>query len=420
MSHLVKCNMRAGVFEMKVKFLIGDEVASAIDSLMDEYDEFHWAVAWGTSTPLAQKLVTNSAKIRAVTFGLAFAQTDPDLVEKLVEKEGCYVVTKFPSGVFHPKVYAFRSGKRAAAIVGSANFTHGGLDKNHEACVLVKGSAQDKMFADTFSFTARSASVGERVTKELEERYRLACERAARKPGPPRDPLAGVPPASVKSLSSNLVRWDWEKYVSKVKASNHYDINEPLALLRTAQAWLSGAPSFRHLSELERKAIAGIIGDKEKLASKELNQRWGWFGKMGGFGVFKKLVAENDPSLARAVDSIPQKGEVTREHFARFSRQFKKAFANSRRVGGVATASRLLAMKRPDVFLCISKPNIAKAAIDMGFAKTTLNLDNYWNKVVEVTRASDWYNFDKPKARNGQIWECRAAMLDAIFYDPEE
>ena len=56
----------------------------------------------------------------------------------------------------------------------------------------------------------------------------------------------------------------------------------------------------------------------------------------------------------------------------------------------------------------------------MGFAKTTLNLDNYWNKVVEVTRASDWYNFDKPKARNGQIWECRAAMLDAIFYDPEE
>ena len=405
--------MRAGVFEMKVEFLIGDEVASAIDSLMAEYDEFHWAVAWGTSTPLAQKLLSNSAKIRAVTFGLAFAQTDPKLVKSLVGKGGCYVVTKFPSGVFHPKVYAFRSGKRAAAIVGSANFTHGGLGKNHEACVLVKGSVQDKMLADTFSFTERSASVGERVTEELANRYRLGCKRAARNPGPPRDPLAKVP-------QFKLVKWDWNKYVRKVRTSDHHNIDESLGLLRTAQAWLSGVSSFRDLSALERKAIAGIIGDREKLASKELNQRWGYFGSMKGFGVLKKLVAENDPSLARAVDSIPQKGEVTKEHFDRFFRLFVKAFANYSKAGGVATASRLLAMKRPDVFLCISKSNKVKADEDMGFAKTTLNLENYWNKVVEVIRASVWYNIDKPEKRNAQLWEYRAAMLDAIFYDPPE
>ena len=405
--------MHVGVFEMKVKFLNGDEVASAIDSLMAEYDEFHWAVAWGTSPPLAQKLLFNSAKFRPVTFSLAFAQTDPDLVDKLVGKEGCYVVTKFPSGVFHPKVFAFRSGKRAAAIVGSANFTHGGLGKNHEACVLVKGSAQDKMLADTFSFTERGASVDERVTEELAKRYRLGCKRAARNPGPPRDPLAEVP-------QSKLVNWDWDEYVRKVRTSDEHDTNESLDLLRTAQAWLSGVSSFHRLPTIERKAIAGIIGNKEKLARKELSQRWSYFGKMGSFGVFKKLVAENDLSLARAVDSIPQKGEVTKEHFDRFFRLLAKAFANSSKAGGVATASRLLAMKRPDVFLCISKPNKVKAAEDMGFAKTTLNLENYWNKVVEVIRASAWYNIDKPEKRNAQLWEYRAAMLGAIFYDPTE
>ncbi|NEI93918.1 hypothetical protein GR248_24270 [Rhizobium leguminosarum] len=46
------------------------------DELLAEHHE-HWAVAWGTSTSLAQNLLSQSAKIRAMTFGLAFAQTDP-------------------------------------------------------------------------------------------------------------------------------------------------------------------------------------------------------------------------------------------------------------------------------------------------------------------------------------------------------
>ena len=403
---------------MEVEFLTGDEVASAIEGLMAEYDQLHWAVAWGTSTSLARKLLSNSAKIRAVTFGLAFAQTDPDLVDSLVGIGGCYVVAKFPGGTFHPKVYAFRSGKRAAAIVGSANFTRGGLGKNHEACVLVKGSVKDKMLADTLSFAARSASIGERVTEELARRYRLGCKLAARKPGPPRDPLAGVPPASVRSLSSALVDMDWDSYVRAVRESAHHDVDVSLDLLRTAQAWLSAAPSFHDLSTSQRKAIAGAIGNREKAANEALDRDWGWFGSMRGAGDFKNRVAENDHSLARAVDGIPQKGEVTREHFDRFARLFVKAFANSSRVGGVATASRLLAMKRPDVFLCISNPNIVAAANGMGFAKSTLSLENYWDQVVEVIRASNWYNIDKPEARDGQLWECRAAMLDAIYYNP--
>ena len=150
----------------------------------------------------------------------------------------------------------------------------------------------------------------------------------------------------------------------------------------------------------------------------ELDQDWGWFGSMRGAGDFMNRIAENDRSLARAVDSIPQKGEITRAHFDRFVGLFVKAFDGSERVGGVSTATRLLAMKRPDVFLCVSKPNAAQAAASMGFAKSTLTLETYWNRVVEIIRASDWYNCDKPRGRDGRIWECRAAMLDSIFYRP--
>lgn len=404
---------------MNVEFLTANCVERAIESLIAEYDEIHWAVAWGTSTSLAQILLSQSAKFSAVTFGLAFAQTDPDLVDSLVGRDRCYVVTKFPDGTYHPKVYAFRSGKRAVAIVGSSNFTHGGLGNNHEASVLLTGSVDDQALADILSFVERSARLGESVTAELAQRYRLSCKLAVRRSRPPRDPLAEVPPASLRSLLSPLVSMGWAQYVRAVRGSGHHNVDESLDLLQTAQSWISAARSFHKLTTPQRKAIAGIIGEQEKATDDILNQDWGWFGSMRGAGAFKNRIAENDRSLALAIDSIPQKGEVTREHFNRFARLFMKAFNNSNRAGGVATASRLLAMKRPDVFLCISNPNITAAAREMGFAKSTLSLNNYWDRVVEVIRASNWYNADKPETTEGRLWECRAAMLDAIFYRPD-
>lgn len=404
---------------MAIEFLSGGDVGPALAQLMDEYDEFHWAVAWGTGNELTKRLLGRVSKFRAVTFGLAFSQTDPDLVKALIGVPGSFVVTAFPGGTYHPKVYAFRSGKKAAAIVGSANFTSGGLGRNHEASVLITGSDEEAPLSDVLAFTERSAKLGVGVTPDLETRYRLSCKLAARKPRLPRDPIAAVKQANVKGLMSPLVGMTWSQYVRKVRSSAQHDVGISLELLRTAQAWLAAAPSFADLTTPQRKALAGVIGETDRTINNELDQDWGWFGSMRGAGDFKNRVAENDASLARAVDSIPQKGDVTREHYDRFAGLFVQAFADSHRVGGVPTASRLLAMKRPDVFLCVSDPNLTAAAAEMGFAKSTLKLDNYWDRVVEVIQASEWYGADKPDSRDGPLWECRAAMLDAILYRPD-
>ena len=87
-------------------------------------------------------------------------------------------------------------------------------------------------------------------------------------------------------------------------------------------------------------------------------------------------------------------------------------------MGGVATASKMLAMKRPDTFLCVCKPNITSASEELGFARTTLSLENYWDRVVGVIRLADWYNAEKPDGIDSDLWECRVAMLDAILYAP--
>lgn len=75
-------------------------------------------------------------------------------------------------------------------------------------------------------------------------------------------------------------------------------------------------------------------------------------------------------------------------------------------------------MKRPDTFLCVCGPNVAAASEAMGFAKSTVNLENYWDRVVQTIRLSDWYNAPQPSSRDREIWNFRAAMLDAILYRP--
>lgn len=404
---------------MQIEFLNARGVDAALDRLIGEHDEYHWAVAWGTHNKTAKAALTQRRKFKAVTFGLSFAHSDPDLIDALCGIKGARVVTSFPGGTYHPKIYAFKTGKDVCAIVGSANFTPGGLKSNHEAAVMMTGTVNDDALADILAFCRDSAELGEPVTEELAARYRISCERSARLPRVPRDPIKDVSSNRIKALTSPVVNMSWAKYAKAIRGSQHHNVKQSLELLRIAQTWLAGVGSFAELSSPQRKAIAGILGAGERAAGTELDHDWGWFGSMQAAGDFTNRIAENDPWLAKAVDSIPLRGDVTEEAYDRFVELFRKAFSGAQRVGGASTASRLLAIKRPDVFLCVSKPNLVEAAHQMGFAKSTLNLENYWERVVEVVRAADWYNADKPDGRDGELWECRVAMLDAIFYRPD-
>ncbi|PNU02366.1 phospholipase D family protein [Novosphingobium guangzhouense] len=403
---------------MKLQFLDASNVRSVLAELMDHHQEFHWAVAWGSLTGVATKLLKYPKKFRNVTFGVAFSQTDPNLVDELIGVAGAKVATKFSGGTYHPKVYGFVSGESAVAVVGSANFTFGGLGKNHEAAVLVEGNVSDPFFRDLLAFTRSSADLGEAVTADFAIAYRASCKRAARMPKPPHDPFEGLHKVKPSALSSSLTSMSWSNYVSEIQASQYHDVEDSIELLRVAQEWFASRRSFADLSLGQRQAIAGLVVDRNERNGADLARDWGWFGSMRGMGNFANLVIANDRHLAQAIDSVPQKGEVLRHHFKTFSRHFTRAFKGADRVGGYATASRLLAMKRPDVFLCVCKPNIAQAAGRMGFARTTLTLDDYWDKVIEIVRLSDWYNADKPDNAEGELWECRVALLDAVLYRP--
>jgi hypothetical protein len=76
------------------------------------------------------------------------------------------------------------------------------------------------------------------------------------------------------------------------------------------------------------------------------------------------------------LDHIPADGYVSEEQFINFKRHFDLAFQGKAHQGGVATASRLLAMKRPDMFVCVNNANRKGNCKAFGSPPSTLSLEN--------------------------------------------
>ena len=72
--------------------------------------------------------------------GLDFYHTDPALLRslfRLSKKHDLELYLSNSESTFHPKIYAFEYDDECKVVVGSANFTQGGLLQNYEASVLI-------------------------------------------------------------------------------------------------------------------------------------------------------------------------------------------------------------------------------------------------------------------------------------------
>src|SRR3546814_13560867 len=112
---------------------------------------------------------------------------------------------------------------------------------------------------------------------------------------------------------------------------------------------------------------------------------------MGGAGTFAELIGLEDGALAAALDAIPRRGDVTEAQFNDYVAAFTAAFSKSSRVARLAPATRLLAMKRPDVFVCVNGGNTPGLAEALSFAPTTIKLANYLARRSEERRVGkEW------------------------------
>ena len=160
-----------------------------------------------------------------------------------------------------------------------------------------------------------------------------------------------------------------------------------------------------------------IVGKWLKSASAATD--WGFFGQMSAYGSYSPILQRHSKLFSKALDLIPIQVPVKRRHFDAYLSALKKIPGASKTWTGIGT--RLLTMKRPDHFVCIDNANRTGLCGYFGSAPTTTDLDNYWERIIAPMMLTPWWQAEMPEDDvEKQIWMGRAAMLDAIYYDPIE
>jgi HKD family nuclease len=400
---------------MEISLLEAKAISRRLKTLIENHDSISIAVAWGDLTGVAKTRIANKAKFGTVLFGLDFSATDPDLIDELVGMANAFVAKNRP-GCFHPKIFYFQSGSEAEAIVGSANFTNGGLGKNLEASVHVKGAADETFFKQVRKQLGSYEWLHRPITKELATSYRRQAEVAG-KAQRPKNPVLPDDEEQWPRFNSRLATMSWVEFVRRARRKNR-DFDKRIDLVRAIQTMFARKGSFADLSLAEWKGVAGLLGAVEGTAENLDGLEWGWFGSMNRATAFAKAIGLQDPAIAQALDLIPKRGDVTRAQFDQYAATFKRALPKSKAGNPIATATRLLAMKRPDFFVCVDGGNKPRLSNALDFRPNMLTLDTYWDWVIEPIRQAPWYNAPRPVGSNMELWDARVAMLDAIYYAP--
>jgi hypothetical protein len=315
--------------------------------------------------------------------------------------------------VFHPKIYYFEKGADGYAIIGSSNFTKGGTATNFEAAVMLRAERNDNAMVRIRALVNEAWEAGDLIDPAFVQRYRLlhASMKRARSALDKRQRAflsgSGTPPP--------VLEMDWSDYVEAVRSSQYHDADAGVSLLRKAKGLFASVAEFRDLPEPERRALGGVLQQLEVVAGVS-GKGWKMFGAMRGSGVFVEAIRLNSPGVSAALACIPDAGEVDEDHYFAFAEVFQHAFLNAARRAGVPPASRLLAMKRPDTFLCIDGRNWEAIRDDLRGKKALPNFEEYWAGVIQPLRTARWYNSPRPRGRDGELWDRRMAILDSVIY----
>lgn len=395
------------------------ELSREFVRLIRDYKKIRWATAWAGvgSAPFAA-LVRAQHKIKQMVVGIHFYQTHPQFIETFRANKKVRFI-KQPDGTFHPKLYMFFDDDDTwEMLVGSSNFTNAAFSSNTEASILLSSDDDDApaILAKTLKLLDKSWDAAQGMSKTELRAYTTTWKNHQAKLRGLSGRYGNQKTAGKKKVTPMhevpVAVMTWKQFMTKVRDDRFDAMPERLATLAQIRRWFTTQEQFSALSEEQRKFVAGLPND---LNSDTVSA--GWFGSMRGAGVFHKKVSRNDANISRALDAVPLYGEVTKSQYQTFVSHFSKAFSNT----WVSPATRLLAMKRPDTFVCLDKKNRRNLCRDFGIKQSGMNLERYWEEVVERIRDSEWWLHPAPKNNDErQVALARAAFLDSLYYEKPE
>jgi HKD family nuclease len=388
------------------------EISTEFVRLMDRYSKYYWSVAWaGSGFDELSKLLLNKHKIREIVVGLHFYQTHPDFIKEFLKNDK---VKFYPetSGVFHPKLFVFEDDSNNWEIlIGSANFTSSAFQRNVEVVTLLCSTDTDSnIYSSARSFIAKHWNRAELFNQFKFDEYFQKWQAKKLQLDELNQPFVISKPQ--KSIAKRPIdELDWDEYYTRLREFGSDSLEPRSKMLERIHEIFDTGIAFNKLCHDDRLRIAGLMTKVEDGVD------WRLFGSMVPALAFKKAVYANDPNLSAALDAIPLNGPITEKEYFSFIEEFKKL---PKKLVQKAPASRLLAMKRPDEFMCIDWKNLPKLNSDFGHQKSfEPDYESYWSKIILRIRGADWYNSVEPIAADPKrIWRTRVAFIDALYYEP--
>jgi hypothetical protein len=384
------------------------EIENEFRRLLNYYHEYYWASAWaGVNFKCFDELRNNTKKITKIVIGTFFDQTHPEFIETFLENKNVkFVMHDAGIGTFHPKIYLFQNNERDwELLIGSMNFTSAGFSKNTEVLLLINANEDsDCIYDKALNLINKSWNDARYISEKELMKYKISWRNQQRRLGQYGENKPGKPIGRVE-----IMNLSWPKFVERVKIEDAHNLDGRLALLDAAEELFKKYRHFNSMTKSERKGIAGFLEGDHR------NIEWLWFGSMKGSGVFKNKINSNDENISHALDKIPLEGDIMREHFENFIGEFKKTFPTG---NWIATSSRLLAMKRPDVFVCFDSKNRKKLCNEFGIKQSNMTYRRYWEEIITRIFDSEWWKSPMPdNEEEAEIWKRRSAFLDAFYYE---
>ena len=390
-----------------------NDVRTRLLSLIEECQSLQWVTAWASDTDVLDAAIASS-KMTHLVIGTHQYFTAPEVLDKCLGINAVKVM--HPKGpLFHPKLYAFNLKERTEVFIGSSNLTNGGLERNIETGVFIAAEPNNPALQELTSHVTDLWGRAEKLDPGFIASYK-ANHRRVRNAKKELDEYVEVKTPVTSNRSANDVdpnEMDWSTFVALVGTDQTHGLHQRLEVLSQARQLFARALSFANLNDVEQRCIAGMIKPST------LNGiDWGLFGRMSAFGRYSPTLQQHAQQFSRALGHIPLQGEIRRENYDAYLTEFKQIPGASESWIGMGT--RLLAMKRPDYFVCIDNANKFGLCDYFSVPPTTMSLDNYWDRIIAPMTTMPWWQAEMPDNNLEQaIWMGRAAMLDAIYYDPE-
>lgn len=402
---------------MQSRLLRGtDDLAKQFRKWCAKATDVRIVTAWATTDCIVCDCLKEArSKISTMVVGLDFYTTAPSFLESFhaIVRIG----QALGKGTFHPKLYLFEDGGEFCCIMGSSNFTNGGFASNTELNICIEGKTSDPFFSEVQTFIKEQEDRSDPITAPEIADYRDQFKRLKAS----RARLTKFKPSAAAKAKAQAVRMrestgvappaqlnkTWPEFIEILLAGERSgritgSTKHQPGYLPTVERCGEIFQKYGRLADMppaDRQFVAGTT------------KGGGWFGDMRVAGKFVNRVNDDPSSLDAALDRVPRTGTVPKNAFDAFAANYRWERA------GVGTASRLAAMKRPDLFICIDSKNRSEIAKAFDVSASSLQtFEGYWDLIQRIWHCP-WWRAAAPKlALHRRVWAARVALLDSLYY----